>query len=369
MILIHCADLHLDSRMTSNLTKEKARERQAELLNTFHEMMLYAVRKQVDAVIIAGDLYDRKNISAAARNTIRDAIDNHPDIDFYYLKGNHDAESFLSNLEEIPGNLKMFGDRWTTYTANEKAGGNIRITGVELSRENASLIYNELSLDMEKFNIVVLHGQEAEHTARDGAEVVSLRKLRNKGIDYLALGHIHTYKSEQLDSRGRYCYPGCLEGRGFDECGEHGFVLLEIDEERRTMRQEFVPMACRNLYTLEVDISGCMTTTDISGRIRQALDGAGYSSRSLLKLIMKGSVDVECEKNIELLVKRFEHEYYFLKIYDESELNVDYRTFAMDESLKGEFVRTVWASQELDDEEKAEIIRYGIQALTGEFPE
>ena len=53
--------------------------------------------------------------------------------------------------------------------------------------------------------------------------------LKNKNIDYLALGHIHGYKEAPLDGRGKYCYPGCLEGRGFDECGKKGFVLLNIE--------------------------------------------------------------------------------------------------------------------------------------------
>lgn len=366
MKIIHCADLHLDARMTSNLTKEKARERQAELLNTFQEMIRYAEQNNVDAIIIAGDLYDTKNISAAARNTVWDAIINHPDITFYYLKGNHDAESFLSSMQELPDNLMMFGDSWTTYIANERSAGNVVVTGLEWNRNNRESAYNELSLDVERFNIVVLHGQETEHDSGDGTETIALRKLRNKGIDYLALGHIHSYKLSELDSRGKYCYPGCLEGRGFDECGEHGFVLLEISEETGICRTEFIPIACRNLYTVEVDISGCMSTSEIARQLSSQLDRAGYSTRSLLKIVLKGRVDVECEKNIELLQKRFEPEFYFLKICDETQLNVDYGVFALDESLKGEFVRTVWAAEDLLEEEKIEIIRCGIQALSGE---
>jgi hypothetical protein len=34
--------------------------------------------------------------------------------------------------------------------------------------------------------------------------------------------------------------------------------------------------------------------------------------------------------------------------------------------LKGEFVRTVMSAEELSSKQKAEIIRYGIQALAGE---
>lgn len=53
---------------------------------------------------------------------------------------------------------------------------------------------------------------------------------------------------EKLDAR-TYCYAGCLEGRGFDECGEHGFVVPDIDEDTGTYTCEFVPFAPRKLYT------------------------------------------------------------------------------------------------------------------------
>ena len=362
MRLIHCADIHLDSKMTSNLTKEKARERKAELLNTFGEMVRSGEKNHVAGIIIAGDLFDTKNISAAARNVVLDAVKNHPDIVFYYLRGNHDADLILDNLEAIPENLKLFGDGWTAYSASDS----VVITGVEFNGTNGTSIYNELSLDREKFNIVVLHGQETQSTSRDTTEVIQLKKLKDAGIDYLALGHVHAYKMAALDNHGYYCYPGCLEGRGFDECGEHGFVMLDIDEERGTFSTEFIRLACRNLYTLEIDISGCRTTEEIAGRLEEDLKTADFSPGSLVKLVLNGSVDVECDKNMDLLLKRFENRYYFLKIYDETKLMVDYAAFALDESLKGEFVRRVWAAENLSQEEKTTIIRYGIQALAGE---
>lgn len=363
MKLIHCADLHLDSKMTSNLTKDKARERKAELLNTFDRMLCYAVEHDVEAVIIAGDLFDTKNVSAAARNTVRNGILDHPGIQFFYLRGNHDADSFLSSLEEMPDNLKLFGENWTSY---ELEDGRITVTGAELNSGNSAGIYSGLSLDRERFNIVVLHGQESENAPRNGAEYISLRKLKDRGIDYLALGHVHAYKLEPLDSRGKYCYPGCLEGRGFDECGEHGFVVISIDPESGRFTQELVPMASRRLFTVEVDIAECMSTTEIADRIRMALDAETISADSLLKLVLTGDVDVECEKNIDLLIKKFEPEFYFLKIYDETDFKVDYTAFALDESLKGEFVRLVQASEDLDPKQRAEVIRYGIRALAGE---
>lgn len=88
--------------------------------------------------------------------------------------------------------------------------------------------YGELNPDPTRVNIVVLHGQVAEYKPKNDAPEISLPKLTNKNIDYIALGHIHDFKIEKLDSRCSWCYSGCLEGRGFDECGKKGFVLLDI---------------------------------------------------------------------------------------------------------------------------------------------
>ena len=80
MKIIHCADLHLDSRMTSNLSPDKAKERKNEILNTFVNMVDYASAHEVDAIIIAGDMFDTSNISALTRNTVERTIRSHKDI-------------------------------------------------------------------------------------------------------------------------------------------------------------------------------------------------------------------------------------------------------------------------------------------------
>lgn len=363
MKIIHCADLHLDSKMTANLDKEKAKERKAELLLTFEKMIAYAKAHRVEAILIAGDLFDTKNISAGARNVVKSAVLSNPEMTFYYLKGNHDQDNFLAAEEEIPQNLKLFSKEWTSYILGT---GRIILTGLELCKENSGSAYATLTLDATKYNIVMLHGQESETGAKDKVEVINLRSLKNKGIDYLALGHIHAYKTEALDARGVYCYPGCLEGRGFDECGEHGFVVLDIDEESGKATREFVPVASRNLYEVPVDVTDCMTSGEMRERICEKLFASQpqerMSERSLVKVILTGTLDVECEKDVQYLVKSFENDFYFIKIYDETTLKVDIHQFMTDMSLKGEFVRKVMEA-ELSEEEKGAIIRYGLQIL------
>ena len=362
MKIIHCADIHLDSRMSANLTREKARERRTELLTTFRKMVEYAADHDVEAVIIAGDLFDTKNVTATARNVVRDLILGHPDIAFYYLQGNHDEGSFAGGLAEIPDNLYLFDGKWTSY----RLGKRVCITGVELNPENSGSVYNALSLDADLVNIVVLHGQESEYSAKDKAEIIHLAALKNKGIDYLALGHIHSYKKERLDGRGVYCYPGCLEGRGFDECGEHGFVELSVDEAAGTVESSFVPFASRNLYTIPVDITGCTSTMEILERMKEETNERDYQEKSLVKYELTGKVDVESEKETDFLLRQFSNRFYFVKIKDSSRYLVDYAAFAKDVSLKGEFIRTVMGREDLSEEDKAAVIHYGLQALAGE---
>ena len=359
MKIIHCSDLHLDSKMETNLSKEKAKERKNEILLTFEKMVQYAKQNEVKAIIIAGDMFDKKNISVKARKIVRNQIMLNPEIDFLYLKGNHDEESFLQEDDEIPSNLKTFTDeKWTTYSYED---GEIQISGIEFGKQDKYNIYNSLILDKNKINIVVMHGQESKAEIKDKAEIINLTNLKNKNIDYLALGHIHTYKQEKLDNRGIYCYSGCLEGRGFDECGEKGFVLLDINNKK--IKTEFIPISTRVFHEVKVDITGLLENHEIEEKIEKEI--SGIEKKDFVKIILVGKIDLETQKDVDYLKKKYNDRFYCLKIYDETTLNIDYMKYKHDASLKGEFIRLV-LEQKMTDEEKGKIINTGIKALLGE---
>lgn len=366
MKLIHCADVHLDSRLLANLDERRAKLRREELLNTFLRMVDYASDEDVEAILIAGDLFDTARVQAGVRHAVESVIRKHSDIDFYLLKGNHSAAGFLDGLEELPENLKLFDTDWSSFVLNPDRGGNIVLTGAELTKENAGILYSSLVLDYDKFNIVMLHGQQQNYMGKNKAETIALGELKNKGIDYLALGHVHEYHMEELDKRGRWCYCGCLEGRGFDECGEHGFVLLDIDEEHMKCEYTWVPFAYRMLHTVLVDVSGCPDSSDMADVVSDALVTKQISPKDMVKVVLTGQLDVTAEKNTDFMTRKLEEQFFFLKIYDETKLIVDFDSFLLDESLKGEFVRQVKADETLDEKTKAAVIRYGLQALAGE---
>ena len=376
MKLIHCADLHLDSKMTSLLPADLAKTRRQELLQTFVRMVDFAEEEGVSAILIAGDLFDRKTVSSVAGNTVFDEICSHPDISFFYITGNHERSGFLDSLSEIPDNLKLFGKEWRTYDA-----GPVAVSGADPDPDAGPERYASLVLDPSCFNIVILHGQITEYADASQKESIPLRELRGKPVDYLALGHVHSFQEGTIAPRGTWCYPGCLEGRGFDECGEHGFVLLDINTEDRTCTKTFVPFAARKLEEIPVDISGCLTTAEIAERIgeqirektgRQAGEETGQLSgrkpvtEDFWKIVLTGQVDITCEKETEWLEKRYADRCGFLKVEDHTRLAVEYRDYARDVSLKGEFVRLVGGDDSLNEQQKAEIIRCGLRALSGE---
>ena len=354
MKFIHCADLHLDSKLESNIGKEKAKERRNEILLTFERIVSFAAEEGVRAILIAGDLFDTKNIAAKARNLVWDLIVSHPEIDFLYLRGNHDWNTNFTDGKETPGNFKCFGTDWVEYRYE-----NVSIFGKESMEDDMN--YASLITEPERVNIVMLHGQEVRCNVKDDASLITLPALKERNIDYLALGHIHSYKKEILDSRGVYCYCGCPEGRGFDECGQKGIVLLEADA--HTINSSFVPMAARTLHEIRIDITGRETATDI---LRGIDEGTQYIPvDDMVKIILDGYYTVDTEKDFTYFEQALEGRFYFLKWKDESRLSIDYKEYEHMVSLKGEFVRTVMNGKE-SDEEKEQMILLGIRALSGE---
>ena len=354
MKFIHCADLHLDSKLESNIGKEKARERRNEILLTFERIVRLAAEENVTAVLIAGDLFDTKNIAAKARNLVWDLIISHPEIDFLYLRGNHDWKTNFTEGREFPANFKVFGTDWVEYRY-----GNVSIFGKETMEDDTN--YASLITEQERVNIVMLHGQEVRSNVKDDAGLIALPALRNRNIDYLALGHIHSYKKENLDSRGVYCYCGCPEGRGFDECGEKGIVLLDVEDHK--ISSCFIPIASRTLHEVEVDITDRETATDILRAIHDRI--ADIPSKDMVKIVFTGYYTVNTEKDFTYFDQAMEGRFYFLKWKDTSRLSIDYKEYENMISLKGEFVRTVLKGKE-SEEEKEQMILLGIRALTGE---
>ncbi len=349
MKLIHCADLHLDSPMGSNLTAAKAKERRNEILTTFSSLIEHADQNGAAAILIAGDLFDSSRTTRKTLQYVLSLIKAHPDLYFFYLPGNHDGGVALAAEGELPDNLKLFGETWSSYDFDE-----VMITGA--SKPDPETLH----LPADRLNILLLHGQ-AQKTGTAKEDAIPFSRYKNRNIDYMALGHVHTITEASLDSRGIACYSGCLEGRGFDECGKKGYILLEI--ENRRISHEFVPFARRTLHEITCDMTDHTTQLEAEEAVRAAV--ADIPKKDLVKVILTGTRPPDDRPELSRIEKLLSDEFYFAKVCSDIRLQIRPEDYSHDISLKGEFVRRVMAS-ELSDTEKERIIACGFQALIGE---
>ena len=356
MKFIHCADLHLDSRIDT-IPSEKSKIRREEIVHTFERLADFAVREGVSAVVISGDMFDTSRVTVKTRGRVLHAIKKSACVDFLYLSGNHDDDNFISETEDLPENLKVFGDEWTSFSYGE-----VLISGIKFTSFNAVSVYDTLTLPEYKYNVVALHGQVAGYKTNEEAEIISIPKLKNKNVDYLALGHIHSFSTGKIDERGSFAYSGCLDGRGFDETGNKGFVLFEVENGKTDFK--FVEFSSRNLYEDEYVLDADKTWYENADNIINKLQSK-YERNSLIKLIVNGErkPDYDIDKNT--LTNRLNEMFFFAKIYDKTTLKIDLDDYAHDKSVRGEFVRTVWESK-LSEEEKSRIITCGLSALKGD---
>ncbi len=352
MKIIHTSDIHIDSPLTSRLPADKVRQRRRELLSNFARLVSQARVEGAGAIIIAGDLFDGKRVSKKALDTAIGIIEEARDITFFYLEGNHEEDAVSSSGKALPENLKIFGKEWTYFSLD-----GVTVAG---RSEICEGMFDSLSLTRDTKNIVVLHGELRDATA--SPEIIGIRDAADRGIDYMALGHYHSYSRAAIDERGVAVYSGTPEGRGFDEAGDKGFVVVNINE--RNIESGFKSFAKRRLNIVQVDISGATRFSDVCQRARRFL--SSISGEDLVRVELLGKYPPDLWKDIDALQREFEDRFYYFEVKDSSRIAINPEDYKYDKSLKGEFIRTVSADENLDEETKGKIIQCGINALMGE---
>jgi DNA repair exonuclease SbcCD nuclease subunit len=353
MKLIHTADLHLGSKIESKFPASKSKQRRAELRDSFSRLIERAKELGAEAILIAGDAFDTAPATPEDFAFFFDAVRANPDLVFLLLHGNHDAG--VPFPKNIP-NLVTFGDAWTVW---EKDG--VAVSGIEMTRGNCASLYDSFSPVPGKVNIVTLHGGIGSSPA---VGTVVLSRLADRGIDYLALGDYHGLKQDKLGTQGTWAYPGCPEGRGFDEPGEKGFLLLTI--ENGTVKTDFIPHASRTLRVIDCDVSAASGEYEAIEMARDLISSVDPKDPIRLNLIGAVSFDrTDLAHNAETRLND-ERKHYFVSVKDKTHVALDLEEIKREVSLRGEFLNLLDQNGDLSDEDKSAILELGLRALTGQ---
>ena len=224
---VHTADIHLDSPLRTLALRDPEL---AELIGGATRKALVSIidlclAEQVDALIIAGDLYDGDQTSMKTARFLADQLRrlDEAGIQTFLIRGNHDAESRITRELTLPESVKVFGGR-AEAVALTRGGLDISVQGISFAQRHApeSLLPKFRPPREGAFNIGVLHTSLGGSASHDVYAPCSAADLHGSGFDYWALGHIHERADRSRKGRDRHARQsaGARYQRGGREIGK-----------------------------------------------------------------------------------------------------------------------------------------------------
>ena len=237
MKFLHSADWHLDSPLPG-----KDPELQEALLALPFRVAQAAKQEGVQLLLLSGDIFDGP-ASRQSLGALQEALGT-LDIPVCIAPGNHDPFTADSvwNREFWPENVRIFTRQTPESFVFPEL--NCRVWGAAfLAAEAPALLENFRARGSETWQIGLFHGDPTQ--AASVYNPVTADHIRNSGLHYLALGHIH--KGGKLTFGDTLCaWPGCPMGRGFDETGIKGVLSVTLEPEHGDIR--FLPLDGPRFY-------------------------------------------------------------------------------------------------------------------------
>ncbi|UBF25092.1 DNA repair exonuclease [Kovacikia minuta CCNUW1] len=308
---LHLADIHL------GFDRYDSKERTKDFFWALQDaIQKYAVDEQVDFVAIAGDLFEHRNIQPGTLNQAKICLKmlQEANIPVLAIEGNHDNRpygtqaSWLRYLCEDgwlillePGNPALGEPLYSPWDGSQ--GGYIDLDcgvrvfgsywyGASAPRAIANLAEAIQQLPPGPNHAVMLfhHGLEGQIARYQGALRYSdLLPLKQAGIDYLALGHIHKHYTQE----GWIFNPGSLEANSIEESKfERGVYLVEINQSgiRAELKRAYYQRA---IVQLKVTVRGQESLEEVEAAAITSLQTA----------IQSGKVDPEVAPIVELRIE------------------------------------------------------------------
>ncbi len=357
--IVHIADTHLDTPF-GELPGAVAQARRQTIRNCFAAALERAGEQGVQAVLLPGDLFDNAEATAASVRLISDIAANYPVTRFFIAPGNHDCIYGASPYRSIdrPDNLYIFDSGRMERLDFE----DFTVYGLGCLHENSDTqpLADFRIEDPSRINLMCLHSQVQGFGGHKVYQPVTLEQIAASGLDYLALGHVHTCSGLLKAGHTYYAYPGTLVGRGFDETGEKGYLAGTVG--KGSVSLDFIESQAGRFEMLEVDITGARTMLDVLSRVRGRL--AGAAPDLLLKLVLTGSRPAELLLHIPAIRQEAAH-LQFVKVVDRTRLQPDYERLLGENTLTGLYLRQILGTDtEEDIRERA--LSLGLAALAGE---
>ena len=383
MKFFHLSDLHIGLK----LMNRDLREEQMDILRQVTDL---AREEQPDAVVIAGDIYD-KAVPAAEAVEVFDSFITElkravPEAEMMFISGNHDSGLRLNCFREILDEQKvhMIGlpprreEEYIEKVTLQDEFGAVnfyllpfvkpsmvkQIVGVDENGNNLSydatlhkLIARE-EVNTTERNVLVSHqfylpvGENAESVERMDSEIRTVGNIDAvasdvlEAFDYAALGHIH--KPMKVGSE-LYRYCGTPLACSVSEAGQQkGVIMVEIGEKDSKTSVKITVLPLKPLREVRI----------IKGSLEEVL---AQACEDFVTVILTDRVDLDIMDMQDRIRMAFP---YLLEIRREVLRKADYSEQLMAEKEQDPFELCCSFLKDLDDEEKT-ILRDVIHTVQG----
>lgn len=275
---VHAADIHLDSPLRSLALRDPAL---ADLIGNatrraFVRIVDLCLEEQVDALLLAGDLYDGDQTSMKTARFLAEQLRrlHEAGIRVFVIRGNHDALSRITKELTLPDSVKLFGGR-AEAIAIERSSGQfpVAIHGLSFAQPHApeSLIGKYRQPVEGAVNIGLMHTSLAGAAGHDLYAPCSPADLQGTGFRYWALGHVH--KRSVAEGGCAIVMPGMPQGRDINEAGAKSVSLVTIGDDRSVRIEERVTSIAQ-FERVAVDATGIDDWRDLVAALARALEQA-----------------------------------------------------------------------------------------------
>lgn len=370
MKLLHASDFHLDSPL-SGLPPEKSAQRRRELRDIPARLAALAREEQVDLVLLPGDLFDGARVYPETVRSLARALGDMA-VPVFIAPGNHDYYHGKSPYAtaDWPDNVHIFTQPELQGVALPALNCAVHGCAFTAPHREDDPLSGFTAPDDGRLHLLCIHGELG--AAGDYAPI-DPKSLEHSGAVYAALGHIHAAGSGTA-GKTLWAYPGCPEGRGFDELGPKGALIVAFGEGAQLgitspdgpqfppiglgvqpAAAQFVPV-CKRQYRIE-SVQVDSLTTVLPQR----------ESPDLVRFLLSG--ESRFAPDLTALAAQAAPHFFHVELRDHTALPQDLWARADEDSLTGLFLREMRSRLDsADGDEKDKLLlcaRFGLAALEG----
>lgn len=353
MKFVHIADMHFDSPFVNLSEKDIMGDlRRLEQRKVFKKIIEYIKENNIKYFFISGDLYEHKYIKQSTIEYINKLFEEIPETNIYIAPGNHDpyTKNSYYNKYNWSKNVKIFGPKVEKIETQDV---NIYGYGFDDFYCSDSGVENIEIEQTEKPNILIIHGNIDGSTIEDMQyNSMSKKMLEEKGFDYVALGHIHK-KDYNTEENQKIVYPGSTISLGFDELGEHGMIVGDV--EKNKLEIQFVKLDDKQFTKRELNVDNIYSKEELIEKINELK----IEENNYIEIILIGNRNFEINK-YDLI--RYISNNNIIKIKDNTKIAYDLEKLENENTLKGLFIKEMNKKiKNAETEEEKEIIEKSIE--------